>query len=781
MSFGNVFDRHGVPRRAQVLYLRPHVPAVLHRPHADTAQAQDAGRGRDPGGGGAKPGKPTGGAAAAKRLDLQGLRGVAVLLVALNHANVPFLRGGYDGVDVFFVLSGYFITGILLREGFGREGSGLGGISIRGFYARRARRILPAACLTLLVTSIAVYVVYDLMRDDYLQTKVVLDDALAASLFFANWHFVSSATNYFAQATTTLPSPFQHFWSLSVEEQFYVVWPSLMAGTFFFCRRRARRNAATVESHEDAARRRRRATRILALLIVLGCSVSLFWSIHDTAANPQEAYFSSLTRVWELGCGAGIALLAARTHALPKLPRTLFTWVGITAIAVASVFYSSSTSFPGYAALLPVLGCGLLVIGGRDGTRLGADKLLAVRPLTYVGDRSYTFYLWHYPALVLVWTAVGHELPVWTNLGILAGAFALSALTYAIYENPLRFSRWLRGWRTAAMVPVSIGAALVAILIPISAFEGSLAAEATAATRAHVAVLVPAAGQLSPTNLWASKPIPKVAASVHSAQLHAKLPNAIVPSMQQLQQENSYIGYDMPRACQPGFGPGTTSKICRLGDPSSNNVVAVIGDSHAGMWMPALIADAREQHFAVVPLNKPGCVLDVIHKNLKGWPCANWYQWALTQDRKLNPVATIVAFEITHAMEQQASGTTSALQAVLTQVHGGVLLADPPGQDQQPSACVSQPGVNLGQCASPVPSGYVPLMHSLSAMLKRTHHSGIPTMQWFCANGVCPMVIDHTLTTRDESHLTMQYSTDLAPLMGDVLKPILARLERSPG
>jgi peptidoglycan/LPS O-acetylase OafA/YrhL len=769
VSSGHVTHLPGVPWRSRALYLlRPHAPASLHRPHRTEV---DAGSGRKPG-----P-SPAGGAAAARRLDLQGLRGVAVLLVALNHANVPFLKGGYIGVDVFFVLSGYFITGILLREGFGRDDAGLGGISIRGFYARRARRILPAACLTLLVTSIAVYVVYDLMRDNFLQTKVVLDDALAASLFFANWHFVANATNYFAQATTTLPSPFQHFWSLSVEEQFYVVWPSLMAGTFFLCRRRAR--AAAARGDDDPERHRRNATRILAVLILGGCAASLYWSIHATAQSPQAAYFSTFTRVWELGCGAGIALLAARTRALPRLPRTLLSWAGVAMIGFAAVRYSSSTSFPGYAALLPVLGSGLLIIGGRDGTRIGADKLLAVRPLTYVGDRSYTFYLWHYPALVLVWAAVGHVLPVVDNLGLLAGAFLLSTITYGLYENPLRFSRWLRGWRTAAMVPISIGASVLAVLIPISAFEASLAQDAVAATHAHVASLAPAAGQLSPTNLWASKPIPKVAVAVDSAQLHAKLPRAIVPSMQQLQKENSYIGYDMPRDCQPGFGPGTTSKICHLGDSSSSKVVAVIGDSHAGMWMPALIADARQQHFAVVPLNKPGCVLDAIHKNLKGWPCANWYRWALAQDRKLHPLATIVAFQLTPAMEQRRSATTGALQSVLAQVRSGVLLADPPGQDQQPSACISQTGANLGQCAAHVPSGYVPLMHSLSAMLTRTHHPGIPTMQWFCASGVCPMVIDNTLTTRDESHLTMQYSTDLAPLMGDVLKPILARLERS--
>src|SRR5579863_8882634 len=210
-----------------------------------------------------------------KRRDLQGVRALAVLLVALNHAKVPFLPGGYVGVDVFFVLSGYFITGLLLREGFAG-----GRISIPKFNARRARRILPAASLTLALTSIAVFVVYDLLRADFLQTKSTLLDSLAASLFYANIHFASNATNYFAQASSAMPSPVQHFWSLSVEEQFYLVWPSLLAVTFLIGRRVRRLDHA-------------HTARAVGMLITVICTASLLWSIHDTSTDPQAAYFST--------------------------------------------------------------------------------------------------------------------------------------------------------------------------------------------------------------------------------------------------------------------------------------------------------------------------------------------------------------------------------------------------------------------------------------------------------------------------------------------------------
>jgi len=716
----------------------------------------------------------------AKRDDLQGVRALAVLLVALGHANVPFLRGGYVGVDVFFVLSGYFITGILLRDGFGGERGALGRVSIRRFYARRARRILPAACLTLVTASIATFVVYDLMGRDFLGTKVVLEDAFAASLFFANIHFIATANNYFAAATATMPSPFQHFWSLSVEEQFYLVWPSLLAIVFLVCgvRRRRRRGRRPVEV--DWARRRRIATWVIGLLIAAGCALSLLLSIRETASDPQAAYFSTPVRAWEFGCGAGLALLAARPRPLPRIPLAVLGWLGLAMVAAASYLYSSHTAFPGDAALLPVIGTGLIVLAGMAPARGGVGRPLAIRPLTYIGDRSYAFYLWHYPMLTLVWEAVGHVLPVGENLGLLAAAFAISAFTYACFENPLRFARWLRGWRTAVMVPISMSASVCAVMVPIGIFDASLASQAAAAHRAQAQVrrLAPAKHQPDPTNLWKSTPIPAVGVAAREARRGVSLPKDITPSLGELERENTYIGYEIPKGCQPRFGNHATGRICRLGDPTSKHVVAVVGDSHAGMWMPALISAARADGFAVVPLDKPGCILTVIHRNLPSWPCATWYQWALHADRRLHPLATIVEFQFTSALQASPASTTSTLRTVLGQVRHGVLLTDPPGQNQQPSSCIARSGATMGDCSSRLPSTYVPLMKSLARMSARSHYPAIPTLQWFCAKGTCPMVVDHTLTMRDRSHFTMEYSRLLGPLIAPVLKPILGRLER---
>jgi SGNH domain (fused to AT3 domains) len=510
------------------------------------------------------------------------------------------------------------------------------------------------------------------------------------------------------------------------------------------------------------------ATWAIGLLIVTACVLSLVWSILDTDASPQAAYFSAPARVWELGSGAALALLATRTRAVPEHLREVLGWVGLGMIAAAALLYSNRTLFPGYAALLPVTGSVLIIVAGMAPTPAGVDRTLSARPLPYIGDRSYTFYLWHYPALVLAWQVTGRVLPVGINLLILTGAFMFSAFTYRFYENTLRFARWLGGWRTAVLVPVALAASITAVMVPIAVFEGSLAAQASASAKTHVRALIPAPGQPDPTSLWSSEAIPAVATAAQSAKRNAPLPEGIVPSAQELEQENATGGGIVPSDCLPAFGSG---------DRTSSRVMVVLGDSQAGTWMPALVGFARAQHLAVVPLAKPGCFVSRVHTDLPGWPCASWYRWALAHDKALHPVATIVMFLLSAPLQEHPGRTVSDMQSVLSQVTNGVLLADQPSQNQQPDVCIYKSGANMGRCSARVPSTYVPLMKAMGRMTTFAHHPVIPTMQWFCADGICPMVVGDVLTVRDLDHMTKQYSSALAPLLSLELSPILARLE----
>jgi peptidoglycan/LPS O-acetylase OafA/YrhL len=705
------------------------------------------------------------------RRDLQGVRALAVLLVVLNHARVSFLPGGYIGVDVFFVLSGYFITGLLLRDGYAAAGSDNARVSLPKFYARRARRILPAACLTLIVVSVAVYVVYDLNHANYLGTKPTLMSALSASLFYANFHFAALSTNYFAQAASSFPSPVQHFWSLSVEEQFYLVWPTLLLVVFLVSRKIAARRA----DREDAERRT--AARVVGGVLVVLCGASLFASVHMTDTDAPAAYFSTFARAWELGAGALLALTLPKFEAIPSKARQVLGWAGLGMIAYAALDYSSTTLFPGIAALLPVGGACLIVIAGV--TPVSVSRVLGVEPMTFIGDRSYSFYLWHFPVLIIVWQASGRYASTGVNLLLLTGAFVLASLTYKLYENPIRFARWLRGWRTAVLASVALAGTVAAVLVPVLAVDSALASQNAASARVHTKLLAPAVGQPDPTHIWSAKPIPAVLRAADASLRGAPLP-PFTPSVASLASTAESM-YDMPNSCMPGFGPGVIpQKVCHLGDLKSKRIVTIVGDSHAQQWISTLVTAAKTLHIQIVPLVKPGCFVFRITKVISGWPCQAWYKWAVAENKQLRPVATLVSWEMANyaVPGSHQKLLLSEVRASMTKLPHAVLIADPPNDGAvQPGNCLSAPGATMRTCTAKMPTWYPSFQKRLQAMASAGHHKVLSTLQWFCARGTCPMVINHVVTTHDGSHMTPLYSTELGRVLGDELGPVLTQLE----
>ena len=371
------------------------------------------------------------------RADIQGLRAVAVLLVVLVHAGVGFVPGGYVGVDVFFVLSGFLITGLLLAEARARSS-----ISLVDFYLRRARRILPAAALTLLATDVAALFLLNFVR-----ARTTVQDSLSAAGFASNFRFAARGVDYFAQNQP--PSPVLHYWSLSVEEQFYFVWPLLLSIALF--------GIALGRRHRIATKLQER--RLLRVVVVLAAA-SLAWSMHLTTTVPSTAYFSPFTRAWELALGATIAVCAATLARTPPMVRLAMGWAGLLAIAFAAITFSDRTPFPGSFALVPTVGTALAIIAGMgDRTpRLAVSRLLALRPMCIIGDRSYTLYLWHWPVLILAAAYMGGTLSVGVKLGLMVGAFLLSCVSYSLVENPIR--RRVRS-RTATVAVAAVFLAAV--------------------------------------------------------------------------------------------------------------------------------------------------------------------------------------------------------------------------------------------------------------------------------------------------------------------------------
>ena len=360
-----------------------------------------------------------------RRGDIEGLRAVAVLLVVAYHTGITQLSGGFIGVDVFFVISGFLITSLLLRE---VEQSGT--VSLSQFWARRMRRIIPMSVLVVAATVIASIFMLEKQRMEDLASV-----ALGALGFCANFILYFTTGEYLADVT--LPSPLQHYWSLAVEEQFYIVWPLIVFALAKYTREMFR--------------------NLLLVVVVLGGGFSLVASITITSENPGAGYYLPHTRAWELLLGAGLAVLFSQINAIPQHIRGVVGWLGLGAIALSAWQFDSNTEFPGFAALLPVLGTGAVIASG--GSIIGPERVLSFAPLQYIGARSYSFYLWHWPVLVLFEAQFGLLSGTETAV-LMAMSFALSMVTYDLVEQPVRNSTYLA---RASKRTLTAGAAVVAV------------------------------------------------------------------------------------------------------------------------------------------------------------------------------------------------------------------------------------------------------------------------------------------------------------------------------
>ncbi|MGZ6952181.1 MAG: acyltransferase family protein [Acidimicrobiia bacterium] len=356
------------------------------------------------------------------RADIQGLRALAVVLVVLFHADFGF-SGGFIGVDVFFVISGFVITNLLTREL-----DGTGGLRLGRFYLRRIRRLVPALALVLVGAGLLA-----ILAAPVGVQPIAARTGAAASVFLGNFYLYSTPHGYFALDANL--NPFLHTWSLAVEEQFYLVFPLLLFGAWRL----------------GARARRSRPTAIAVLSIVglasFGLSVAMVkgHAVLPGVSSPREfAFYSSFTRAWEFAAGALLALAVVRLRRLPPAAAMLLGVAGFAAILWPALRFDDLTPFPGLNAVLPVLGTVLLLAAGTDGA-VGLSRALGTRPAVFVGDISYSWYLWHWPLIV-------YARALWPGSATAPVAAAVSIvpayLSYRFVENPIRRNERLTPRRT---------------------------------------------------------------------------------------------------------------------------------------------------------------------------------------------------------------------------------------------------------------------------------------------------------------------------------------------
>ena len=708
-----------------------------------------------------------------QRTDIQGLRAIAVLAVVAVHVGISSVTGGFVGVDVFFAISGFLITQQLVRQ-VERDGK----VSLLGFYARRARRILPAATLVLLLTC-----GYAAWQLGFLRTRTIVTDAIWSAVFAANIHFSALQTDYFAADLP--PSPLQHFWSLSVEEQFYLLWPLVVLVCAVLVRRRSR--------SVRPGRRPPETRRWLIASVVVITVVSLLWSVRMTSGDPEAAYFSPFTRAWELGLGA-LAALAIRDgsaqDATARWRAQALSLAGVFLIICACLQFNDATPFPGTPALVPVLGSVFILVAGtlwRGPTIV--NRLLSVKPLRVLGDWSYSLYLWHFPVLVLPEIQVGHPLPWWAKALLVVAAVGLSAASYHLVEQPFRRVGRVRLQRVPVLLyPVSLG------LVVAGGWGANAWATAAADTGYHPAITLadqnsssPSASPSASPGATASKPpvlpdhtLALLRASVTAAEHHKPIPSTLHPKLADLATDKEDVG-----ACDYLDG---SRKLCPRGDTSGTKTLVVLGDSHGRHWIPAVDKIAKRAHYKAYYLVMPQCVASLITPDALGSTapfkaCPAFHSWAIRQIKRIHPDLLIISSRPVTGGVHDSSGRHDDSATVAKDAYRGyvdlinqvkpaagrtVWIRDIPELTEDPGTCLSTHDT-LDSCLfSPDQTQQA----GADLQMKAAHARGISTIDmdnWFCWKHECPTVVGSTITHRDTQHMTTPYAASLAQPLGTKL------------
>ncbi len=693
------------------------------------------------------------------RPDIEGLRAVAVIAVVLFHAGLPGAGGGFIGVDVFFVVSGFLITGLLWREA-----SSTGTVRLAQFYGARARRLLPAAVTVLVATCITSAVLLP-----PLQARSVIGDGIASALYVGNYRFAIQGTDYLAADAP--PSPLQHYWSLGVEEQFYLLWPALIIGTAWLLARWARRTGTPAT---------RSVVPYLVVLAVLA-AVSFMASLSWTEDLPSWAFFSLPTRAWELAVGGLVALTAGAWRHLPGPSAAVVGWGGLALIVVTCTQVGDATPFPGTTALLPVLGTALVIGAGCAIPDLGVGHFLSKPAMRSIGRLSYSWYLWHWPVLLLAPALFGGELGLAGRLAMVVVSFGLAILTLHLVENPVRFAPALK---LSAQRSLVVGGALTAVGVcvglvllmarPVPVGEGTAAAPVAA-----VGPAVPSAEAPPPPMSVHDQVLAAVSKSVESR----PVPTNLTPALGAIAKPEVFVN-----GCVLSWRE-VEQPECVSGDAGAPTTVALVGDSHAAMWQPALEPIARERHWRLQTMSKVLCPpmelpINSPYLGRKFTECEQWRGDVLARLEKERPQLIVLDmsrrygadFGFTSYDRAWLESLTRLVQRLRGTGAGVLVLSQLPDPHSTVPTCVSAHMDDAAACSPARSDGLNdPGIAAEAAATAAGGGQYAELSGLFCTADRCPVIVGNTLVYRDDNHVTTEYAQVIAPLLAERVDGALGR------
>ncbi|KAA0110336.1 acyltransferase family protein [Mycolicibacterium sp. P1-5] len=698
-----------------------------------------------------------------KRLDVQGLRMVAVLTVFTSHL-WGWPRGGFVGVDVFFVISGFLITGNLMRNA-----ESTGTVSFWNFYKNRIRRIVPAATVVLLLTYAASVFVFRPFR-----AHSVGIDAVAAFAFFANWRFAIEGTDYFAAAVSTV-SPLQHYWSLSIEEQFYFVWPALI---FVI-------SVVIIRKGWTHSRRMQLAGLVMSLVV----AVSLTWAIHETTASPTWAYFNTFSRAWELGIGAILATAVGLFVRMPHALRPLISWLGLGLI-VAALFLitDDAVGFPAPWAVLPVVGAALVIAAGA-GQEPRYQGLLRNPVSTYIGDVSYSLYLVHWPVIVILGTLM--DSGICFSISVVGLAFGIAVLSFHFIENPLRKATrttlrtrlsetihersntyaalgagWLIALAGVAFVMKPAPDIPVPRSLPTAGARGADAVEASG----------PTAVKLGPLGTALREEITAALGAVDWPPLS--------PSWDSLFGDigHALLSHEIAQ-CRL---TAVAAPQCTYGSQSAPITVVIVGDSVGSSYAESFreLAVNSNGQLRVINETMEGCVFTqdpVNHEDTFVSECEGRKDSAVDIINTIRPDAVIISNIYRETDRTQGSSEkmtvvqwAESLSRILDRFRGNtnkVVLLSPPPSNAPIAQCVSKLDSTPASCIGTIPPIRKAQADAERQLADRIGAVWIDTIPWFCSpDEECPSFVGTTPARLDGEHMTPAYASKITPVVAETLR-----------
>ena len=654
------------------------------------------------------------------RPDIQGLRAVAIMMVVSMHCGILDIHGG---VDVSFVLSGFLIGGQLLAE-IDKTGK----VSLTKFWARRFRRLAPPMAITIVGTAVAAWIFGSPLRfRDYVA------DGLSASLSFLNWRLVENGTDYFANDGSQ--SPYQHFWSLGIEEQFYVAAPILLVVTAWLSRKIFRNRFLVV----------------LGLLAVIAGSSYLGWK--ETSENQPLAYFATHTRIWEITTGVLLALAAPLVSRMNAGLAAVLTWLGLGTTLVTAMLISDATPLPGYAVAGPVAGALLVIAGGCANPRLGAERLLDNPVLDFIGNASYGWYLLHWPLLVLWPSIVDREFTMSDRFRVAVLSFLLAVLMHYAVERRFKRNTQLvaRPWKGVltgfVLTGVTAGAMVAATSVPLNLATVSSGE-------------VPA-GYKGQTSVEKAVTVTKLSALTQSTLL--KAPDDTT--------DRDCIATIEVTRYQP-------LDKCVVGAPDGKTTMALFGDSHAWQWMDLYDAIGKDLGVRITVMSKAGCSPQVYRilnpeVNREYRECDSWRESVFATLTKSKPDVIVVADRV--RQEAGRDGAVAAWKVLQKTGSQLVYMTDTPQPGQNVPDCLATHLDDAAACNRPDWQAleYTDFRAMEKDVAEKYGAKIIDTEDAFCANSVCPSVIGDQVVYYDNSHVTASYSKTVKPYMEPLVKEIL--------